>query len=127
MNTKPLKEYKCFVSKKVLCRAAGEWQIEILNEDNRFTSYVWESRISQDIWPKWQAFQNLATDLRCKECKRLLGRAISIDSVVEIKCKHCHTINLFDVQVIENARLASLSVSQRALIVENKRRAMTKN
>ena len=109
-----LKEYRCYLSKKLLCKATGVGQIEIINPDNRVVNYTWPSRRHQDIWPKGQEFTQFASDLRCKKCGRLQARAIGTDLFVEIKCKYCHELNMFDLHKIEDARLSTMSTLQRA-------------
>lgn len=126
MNTNPLKEYRCYLSKKLLCKASWDWQIEIMNNDNRAINYVWPSRVNQDIGLKWQAFINLSVDLRCGECKRLLWRAIWTDLIVEIKCNHCHKLNTISIAELESQRMSTLSLRQREQVIKNKQRNMSK-
>lgn len=35
-------------------------------------------------------------DFRCRDCAKLLMRAVLVDGKVEIKCRRCHTINTFE-------------------------------
>ena len=110
---KELVEYRCLQSKRLLCKASGDGQIEIMNPENRFINYTWPSRKHQDIWPKGQAFLSLAVDMRCKECWRLQCRAIGTDLIVEVKCRYCHNVNLFSIEEIERLRAGTLSTKQR--------------
>ena len=114
------KEYRCYATKRLLCKATWHGQIEVMNPENRVMNYVWPSRISQDIWPKWQEFLNYSVDLNCAECKRLLCRASWTDLVVEIKCQYCHKVNVISVEELENKKLAPLSQSQRDNIIAKK-------
>ena len=116
-----LKEYRCYVNKKLLCKASWDVQVEIINTSNRITNYTWPSRVSQDIWPKWKDFQQHSIDLHCSGCKRLMWRAIWNDWLVEIKCKYCHSLNLYDVKEIQSGRLNSLSNKQREAVLNSKK------
>lgn len=109
MSENILKEYRCYVNQKLLCKASGKWQIEIKNPSNRVINYTGPSRINQDIGLKWTAFQQRAVDLNCKCCKRLQWRAVGIDLVIEIKCEYCKNVNLFDIAEINRIRYAWLS------------------
>ena len=120
---KNLLEYRCIVSGKLLCKACGDGQIEIMNPENRYLNYTWPSRKGQDIWPKGQEFARFAVDLRCKECWRLQCRAIGTDLVVEVKCKYCHNLNLFNLEEMESLRMNTLSTRQRENITKLKEAA----
>lgn len=111
-NNDEMKEYRCYVNNKLLFKAKGEGQVEIMNTTNRILNYTWPSRKSQDIWPKWQDFARYAVDCRCKKCGRFLCRAVGTDLVIEIKCKHCKHVNTFDIAEMERTRLATLSKRQ---------------
>lgn len=126
MITDELKEYRCYLSKRLLCKAAGNGQIEIMNPENRILNYVWPSRKHQDIWPKGQEFLAKAVDLRCKECVRLQARAIGTDLVVEIKCKYCHTVSLHNLEEIEGLKTRTLSTAQKEKFMNEKTIAMNR-
>ena len=32
-------------------------------------------------------------EYRCQTCKKLLFRGVLVESVIEVKCKSCHTMN----------------------------------
>ena len=119
-----LKEYRCYLTNRLLCKAGGNGQIEIMNPVNRTLNYVWPSRVHQDVWPKGQTFLSLASDLRCSWCGRLQGRAIGTDLMVEIKCKYCHELNLFDLEKIESTKVNTMSTLQKANYNKQKEIAM---
>ena len=125
MNT-DLQEFRCYMTKRLLCKASGDGQIEIMNPENRQLNYVGPSRKHQDIWPRWQDFVAMASDLRCSKCKRLLCRAIWTDLVVEVKCKHCHELNLFKLEELESLRLSTMSTVQRTNYTKEKTITMNK-
>lgn len=104
-----LVEYRCYVSGRLLCKARGDGQLEIMNPINRVMNYLGPSRKHQDVGPKGREFLQKSVDLSCKKCSRLLGRAIGTDLLAEIKCKHCHHISLFDIAKIQEFRLRPLS------------------
>lgn len=122
MSTDTLKEYRCYISNRLLCKASWEWQLEIMNADNRILNYVWPNRKHQDIWLKGQNFHSISIDLNCTKCWRLLGRASGLWMVAEIKCNHCHEICLFDTDDIESVRLRTLSSLQLKNFQENRRK-----
>ncbi len=35
-------------------------------------------------------------EYRCKDCKKLMFKGILVESVVEVKCKTCHTMNTIE-------------------------------
>ncbi len=102
-----MKEYRCRISNKLLCKAEWKWEIEIKNPSNRMISYIWPDRPNNDIGLKGIDFQAKSTDLNCTKCGRLQGRAIW-NLKIEIKCKYCHSINLFDTKFLKAKRLAPL-------------------
>lgn len=120
-----LKEYRCFKNSKLLCKAGGEWQIEILNPTNRVMNYTWPSRVHQDRWLKGREFQQHAVDLNCKGCSRLLWRAIGMNLVVETKCRHCKTVTFFDLEVMHSARLAPLSKVARNNVLKKQKEVLS--
>ena len=120
MNT-ILKEYRCYVNNKLLFKANGDVQLEIVNPTNRVINYIWPGRKWQDIWPKGTTFQQHSIDLHCKKCKRLLARCISTEWLVETKCKHCHEVTLFDTKEIQAIRLSWLSSKQKEVIIKAKK------
>jgi len=121
-----LSEYRCYLSKRLLCKATGNGQIEIINPENRALNYVWPSRVHQDIWPRGQEFVEMASDLRCSKCWRLQARAIGTDLVVEIKCKYCHETTLYKLEDIESAKLSTMSTVQRTNYEKEKNIKMNK-
>ena len=66
----------------------------------------------------------MASDLRCSKCGRLQARAVGTDLVVEIKCKYCHELNMFELEKVESARLATLSTMQRNAFEATKKEKM---
>lgn len=110
-------EYRSFVWNNLLCKIGWKlWAVEIMNKSNRILEYVWPSRVSQDLWPKWTEFQQFSRDLHCSNCKKLLWRALWDEMKVEIKCDYCKTINTFDMKEIYNKLYASLSQNSVSLL-----------
>ena len=122
-----LNDYRCYLSNRLLCKAAGHGQIEIMNPENRMINYVGPSRTHQDVGPKGQEFQKDAVDLRCKKCKRLQARAIGTDLVVEIKCKYCHETTLHELNKMESSRMATFSTAQKAEFDKHKTDTISNN
>lgn len=118
-DTKILQEFRCCVNKRLLCKAHWDGQVEIMNPSNRVVNYVWPTRKSQEFWLRGKDFSAKASTLYCKECKRLLAKAIWTTLVVEIKCRYCHNINLYDLQEIREPRMRQLSSLQKERILEN--------
>lgn len=114
-----LKEYRCYINNKLLCKAGWEGQIEIMNNSNRQINYTWPSRKHQDIWPKGVEFQSKSCELRCKWCERLMCRGIWTTLLVEVKCQYCKTMNLFDLADLQKDRLWQLSIERRKIIEKN--------
>lgn len=102
-----MQSYYCFQYKNLLCKADGHGEIEIMSK-TRVLNYVGPSRKNQHIGPKGAKFAMDALDLRCHNCKRLLCKARGSDLRVEVKCKHCHELNLFELEKMRNRRLAPL-------------------
>lgn len=94
-----LEEYRCYSNGHLLCRAAGDLQMEIINPTNRVLNYVGPGRESQDIGPKGIDFAQVCFDLNCtnKKCKRLCGKVVGTNGVVEIRCRYCKTTSTWDV------------------------------
>ena len=61
-DTEELKEYRCYQDGNLLCKAKGEWHIEIQNPKNRVMNYIWPSRKNQYTWPMWQQFTKFCTN-----------------------------------------------------------------
>ena len=104
-----LAEYRCYQNGKLLCKAAGNVQIEIINPSNRILNYVGPSRKHQDEGPKGVEFAMKCVDLNCKGCKRLTAKAIGTDGVVEIKCRYCKETTLWDLEKMQRGVVGSLS------------------
>lgn len=96
------KEYRCYISNKLLCKARGEGELEIVNPSNRVINYVGPSRVNQDIGKKGVQFKQFSVELRCKNCQKLMGRAIGTELDVEIKCHYCHELNKWELKEIYN-------------------------
>ena len=96
-----LHEYRCYVSGRLLCKAAGDIQIEIMNPVNRIMNYVGPTRLDQDIGPKGAEFSGKCVHLNCQKCTRLLAKAIGVDGVCEIRCRYCKTDSFFDLEKLQ--------------------------
>lgn len=114
-----LKEYRCYINKKLLCKASGHWQIEIMNSSNRIINYTWPNRKSQDEGPKWVDFVRFSVDLNCHKCWRLLWRAVGTDLQVEIKCQYCSHISLFSLEAMQSKRFATFPKEQLTAMFKN--------
>ena len=96
-----LHEYRCYVSGRLLFKAAGDIQIEIMNPVNRIMNYAGPTRLEQDIGPKGTDFANKCVQLNCHKCTRLLAKAIGVDGVAEIRCRYCKTDSFFDLEKMQ--------------------------
>ena len=99
-----MNELRCYNCKKLLCKATGAGEIEIICNGGkkevidgskcncRKINYLICGGISSGL--RGEEFHKRAVDLRCK-CGKVLGKAIG-DLKIESKCKSCNTIRIFD-------------------------------